>query len=134
MKNDDSLLGGGGYPLRVFAAQLTVSVVVWAFAVAFLARRRAILLHRMSAVPRARRVGIALGALLGSVILLALGMGALALGGLTATGLTWWGWPTITLAGAGFVVLQTVGLVPLMLNAVTGDPPRPSDSEDSRRP
>ncbi len=40
---------------------------------------------------------------------------------------------SITFAGAGFVVLQTVGLVPLMLNAVTGDRPRPSDKEDSTR-
>ena len=61
-------------------------------------------------------------------------MAALAVGGLRPGGLTWWGWPTITLAGAGFVALQTVGLVPLMLNAVTSVPPRPSDKEDSPRP
>ena len=56
--------------------------------------------------------------LLRVLLLLAL-MGGLANGGLTRDGLVWWGWLLVTFLGAAFVALQTIGLVPLVLNAAS---------------
>lgn len=121
----------------MFPAQLIASALVWAVVVFALAKRRPALFARMSEISRGRRVWVAVGLLAGSVALLAFGMGALAFGGLTPRGLTWWGWPTITAIGAAFVVLQTLALVPLLLNAVepvTSRDPKASDTVDADRP
>ena len=129
--------GGKGTLFGVFPAQLAVSAIVWAATIALLLRRREALLARMGGLSRGRRAGVALGLLAASVVALLLGMGALALGGLTPRGLSWWGWPLITLVGAAFVVLQTVALVPLGLNAaepVTREGDGSSDSMDADRP
>ncbi|GEM_PF-5409043 len=118
----------------MFLAQLAVSMAVWAATVYALVRHREALLARMTEVPRGRRTAAALAGILSSIALLALGMGALGLGGLTPQGFTWWGWPLITLVGAGFVTLQTFALVPLVLNAVTRERSESSDREDASRP
>lgn len=118
----------------MFVAQLAFSVVVWAFVVVALARKRSALLRRMETVSRGRRVALAFASMLLSFALLALGLFALAQGGMRPGSLTWWGWPAITALGAGFIALQTIGLVPLILNAVTPGPRQSSDNGDSRRP
>ena len=121
----------------MFIGQLVASALVWAVVVFVLAKRRLMLFARMAELSRGRRAGLAAGLLVCSIGLLALGMGALAVGGLTPSGLTWWGWPTITAVGAAFVVLQTLALVPLVLNAagsVTEKASGASDRVDAERP
>lgn len=118
----------------MFAVQLAVLIAIWAATVFVLGRRRESLLDRYRGVAPGRRVLLAVGFLLSSIVLLALGMAALAAGGLTPKGLTFWGWPLIAAVGSVFVLFQTLALVLLVLNAVTRDDRRPSDKVDADRP
>lgn len=121
----------------MFPAQLAVSAVVWAFVIVRLARGREALTSRAASLSPGARARSAILKMIASVAVLALGMAALAHGGLTPGGLTWWGWPLITLVGAAFIVLQTGALVPLVLNAVqpvTRGGDESSDTMDSNRP
>ena len=121
-----------GYPSRVFVAQLAVTVLVWAGAIVLLVRRRDRLLEASRKQTRGHRTLEALGMLLGSIVLLALTMVVLAQGGLTKDGFTLWGWLFTTGAGAAFVTMQTLGLVPLVLNAVTPGDDGSSDRKESK--
>lgn len=103
----------------MFLAQLAASMLVWAATVVALVRRRDALIAAARALSRPRRAAAAAGRLVLSVVVLGLGMFALAHGGLAPGGLTAWGWPLITVVGSAFVALQTTGLVPLVLNAAT---------------
>lgn len=80
---------------------------------------------------RSRRGIEAIGLLLASVIVLALTMVVLARGGMTRNGFSPLGWAVTTLAGAAFIALQTLALVPLVLNAVTPPQQGSSDRKDS---
>ncbi len=121
----------------MFALQLSGSALVWGVLITWLVRSRDALIARSAALPRGHRTRRAIVGLLVSFVVLAFGMGVLPHGGLTGTALSWWGWPLVTLVGAAFVALQSLALVPLVLNAiepVTRDPDRSSDTIDVERP
>jgi hypothetical protein len=116
----------------VFFAQLAVVVLVWAATIAVLVRRRERLIDASRAQSRRRRGMEAIGLLLASIIVLALTMVVLAQGGMTKGGFTPFGWLVTTLAGAAFISLQTLALVPLVLNAVTPGSDSSSDRKESK--
>jgi TRAP-type C4-dicarboxylate transport system permease large subunit len=121
----------------VFLAQLGVAMLVWIAVIVMLVRSRDRLMDEMRARSRGTRTRQALLRLLASLLCVVLVMMMLAQGGLTATGFTVLGWLVTVILGAGFIVLQTTALVPLVLNAatpVTRPEPRASDKEDAPRP
>ena len=99
----------------MFLAQLAVCAALWALVVVRLVRRRDALTRRAAAQTPGRRVRTALAKIVASVLVLGSTMALLTRGGLTERGLSWWGWPLVTVAGAVFVVLQTGAMVPLVL-------------------
>ena len=120
----------------MFAGQVAFSALFWAATVVALVRCRGAMIARTARVSQGRRALLAVGLLLASIVCLGLGMAVLAHGGLTPDGFTLGGWIAITTAGAGFIALQTVALVPLMLNAtrpVTTDDARSSSKVDPER-
>ncbi len=114
----------------MFVAQLFASILVWGGVIWALQRRRKALIDRFKPVPRGRRAASAVSLLLSSIAVLVLMMGALAGGGMVAGRFVWWGWIAATLGGAVFVALQTLALVPLVLNAVTREGDGSSDRLD----
>ncbi|RYG17369.1 hypothetical protein EON82_23955 [bacterium] len=117
----------------MFFVQLALTVLVWAATIVVMVRRRDRMMAAARAQTRGRRSLEAIGLLLASTVVLALTMLVLARGGLTKDGFTPFGWAVTALAGAAFVALQTMALVPLVLNAVTVDRAGSSDTEESHR-
>jgi hypothetical protein len=115
----------------MFPVQLALTLLLWAAAIAVLVRRRNRLMSASRAQSRSRRGMEAVGLLLASIVVLALTMVVLARGGMAKDGFTPFGWAVTTLAGAAFVTLQTLALVPLVLNAVTTDGQGSSDRKES---
>ena len=91
---------------------------------------------RMHGSSRRARTLMGSVGLLAGLAILAVGLYlAYRFGGLTADGLTGWGWATVGAVGLGFVHLQVVGaaaMVSLVLEEVTAKAPGPSVKQEKQ--